>query len=76
MGGLVSSAIIIGLVDEHMQLSGEETNIFRFVKNNRKEKRRKYLASKLVYLLLKMKVHRGRELSKGNIKWREIPAVV
>jgi len=36
-GGMTSSAIIIGLVHDHMQLSSEETHVFRFVKVRRKE---------------------------------------
>ena len=58
VGGLISSATIIGLVHEHMQLSNEEMHIFKFIKVRRKEKRRKQIASKLIYLLMKMKVQR------------------
>lgn len=40
IGGLITSATIIGLVHEHMQLSNEEMHIYKFIKTRRKEKYR------------------------------------
>ncbi len=70
LGGMLSSATIIGLVHEYLHLSDEETHIFSFIKSRRKEKVRKQVAGKLIYILLKMKVLKSRELSLNNIKWR------
>ena len=37
VGGMTSSAIVIGLVHDAMELSNEEENVFRFIKTRRKE---------------------------------------
>lgn len=70
MGGLVSSATIIGLIHQHMHLSNEEYHVFKFIKTRRKEQNRKKVAAKIVQLMLQMQVQRVRELNKANIKWR------
>ena len=54
-GGLVYSAMIIGMVHEQINLTPEENHIFSFVRNRRKDKKRKIIASKLILLLFKMK---------------------
>lgn len=41
IGGIMSSATIIGLIHEHMQLTNAEEHIFKFIKMRRKEKDRK-----------------------------------
>lgn len=56
IGGMTSSAIIIGLVHDYMQLSMEESHVFMFIKSKRKEKLRKEIALKLVILLMSMNV--------------------
>lgn len=48
VGGLISSAIIIGLIHQQMQLSHDEYHVFKFVKTRRKEQIRKRTAAKLV----------------------------
>jgi hypothetical protein len=48
IGGMVSSAIIIGLIHQSMQLSNEEYHVFKFVKTRRKEQTRRKTAAKLV----------------------------
>eukprot|EP00347_Sterkiella_histriomuscorum_P019824 403340161 len=75
IGGMVSSATIIGLVHEQMQLTNEEYHVFKFIKTRRKEQLRKKIAAKLVQYLLQMQVQRQKELSKANIKWRKAPKV-
>lgn len=48
IGGMISSAIIIGLVHEYMLLSNEEYHVFKFIKTRKKEQLRKNIAAKLV----------------------------
>jgi hypothetical protein len=55
-GGMTSSAIIIGLVHDHMQLTMEETHVFRFIKTRRKEQLRKDVALKMIVRIFRMKV--------------------
>jgi voltage-gated potassium channel len=37
IGGMTSSAIVIGLVHDAMELTNEEEHVFRFIKTRRKE---------------------------------------
>lgn len=75
IGGMTSSAIVIGLVHDAMELTNEETHVFRFIKTRRKEQRRKQVALELVCILLKMNVIKQRELNRANIKWRRLKSV-
>ncbi|CDW75096.1 UNKNOWN [Stylonychia lemnae] len=71
IGGMVSSAIIIGLVHEYMQLSNEEYHVFKFIKTRKKEQLRRKIAARLVQFMLQMQVQRAKELNKANIKWKK-----
>lgn len=72
IGGMISSAIIIGLVHDAMELTNEEEHVFRFIKTRKKEQRRKLVALQLVTLLLRMNVIKQKELNRGNIKWKTL----
>lgn len=75
IGGMISSAIVIGLVHDAMELTNEEEHVFRFIKTRRKEQRRKNVALGLIVQLFRMNVIKQKELNKGNIKWRNMLAV-
>ena len=71
LGGMVSSATIIGLVHQYIQLSNEEGHIFDFIRTKKKEALRRKIADGLRHLLVKMFIFKHRELFKCNIKWRK-----
>jgi len=56
LGGMLSSATLIGLVHEHLNLSDEENHVFSFIKSRKKDKTRKNIAANMVKTLFKMRV--------------------